>query len=41
VENLFIVGSTIFPTAGNTNPTVTLAALALRAAASINQRLSP
>jgi choline dehydrogenase-like flavoprotein len=41
VENLFIVGSTIFPTAGNTNPTVTLAALALRAAASIKQRLNP
>lgn len=41
VKNLFIVGSTVFPTGGNTNPTVTLAALALRAAASISQRLSP
>jgi choline dehydrogenase-like flavoprotein len=41
VKNLLIVGSTVFPTGGNTNPTVTLAALAFRAAARINQRLSP
>jgi glucose dehydrogenase len=40
VKNLFIVGSTVFPTGGNTNPTVTLAALALRAAATLKKRLS-
>ncbi len=38
-RNLFIVGSSVFPTAGTTNPTVTLAALALRAAASIHAQL--
>ena len=39
-KNLFIVGCSVFPTGGTTNPTVTLAALALRAAASIQLQCS-
>jgi choline dehydrogenase-like flavoprotein len=38
--NLFLVGAGVFPTAGTANPTLTLAAIALRAAASIHQRLT-
>lgn len=38
-RNLFVVGSSVFPTSGTTNPTVTLAALALRAASSIREQL--
>jgi choline dehydrogenase-like flavoprotein len=30
--NLFIVGSSVFPTSATANPTLTIAALALRAA---------
>jgi choline dehydrogenase-like flavoprotein len=38
-KNLFIVGSAVFPTVGSPNPTLTLAALALRAAKSISHQL--
>lgn len=34
-DNLFIVGGSVFPTVGTANPTLTIAALALRAAAKI------
>lgn len=37
--NLFMVGSGVFPTVGTANPTLTLAALALRAAETIQQEL--
>ena len=37
--NLFMVGSGVFPTAGTANPTLTLAALSLRAAARIKREL--
>lgn len=38
-RRLFIIGSSVFPISGTTNPTVTLAVLALRAAASIQAQL--
>jgi glucose dehydrogenase len=38
-HNLFIVGSSVFPTVGSPNPTLTLAALALRAAKDIGKQL--
>jgi choline dehydrogenase-like flavoprotein len=38
-RNLFIVGSSVFPTVGSPNPTLTLAALALRAARDIARQL--
>lgn len=38
-ENLFIVGSGVFPTGATANPTLTIAALSLRLAAHIQQRL--
>jgi glucose dehydrogenase len=37
--NLFIVGSSVFPTVGSPNPTLTIAALALRAARDIAKQL--
>src|SRR5262249_10566735 len=39
-KNLFIAGSSVFPTSSCTNPTITLAALALRTAESIRQQLA-
>jgi choline dehydrogenase-like flavoprotein len=36
---MFIVGSSVFPTVGSPNPTLTLAALALRAAQDIAKQL--
>ncbi|HZR20580.1 MAG TPA: GMC family oxidoreductase [Verrucomicrobiae bacterium] len=38
-RNLFIVGSSVFPTVGSPNPTLTLAALALRTAEEIGKQL--
>ena len=38
-RNLFIVGSSVFPTVGSPNPTLTIAALALRAAQDITMQL--
>jgi glucose dehydrogenase len=38
--NLFLVGSAVFPTGGVSNPTLTIAALALRAAGTIRQDLT-
>lgn len=38
-DNLYIVGSSVFPTGGAMNPTLTLAALALRTAEKIERRL--
>ncbi len=37
--NLYILGSSVFPTSSTANPTSTIAALALRAAATIGKRL--
>ena len=37
--NLFVLGSSVFPTVGSPNPTLTLAALALRAAQDIEKQL--
>jgi choline dehydrogenase-like flavoprotein len=37
VDNLFVVGSAVFPTAGPLNPSLTIAALALRAAGAIQE----
>lgn len=39
VSNLFIVGSSVFPTVGTANPTLTLAALALRTEAVVARNL--
>ncbi len=37
--NLYVVGSAVFPTGGTANPTLTVAALALRAADAVNKQL--
>jgi choline dehydrogenase-like flavoprotein len=37
--NLFLLGSGVFPSVGTANPTLTIAALSLWAAQTINQRL--
>jgi choline dehydrogenase-like flavoprotein len=37
---MWIVGSSVFPTSGTSNPTLTIAALALRTAAAINREPS-
>ena len=39
-HNLFVVGSAVFPTGGASNPTLTIAALALRAVQAIQQTLA-
>ena len=39
LENLWIVGSSVFPTGGAANPTLTIAALSLRAAAHMDEIL--
>ena len=37
VENLFIAGSSVFPTVGYANPTLTIVALAIRLADHLKQ----
>ena len=39
VSNLFIAGSSVFPTGGYTNPTLTLVALALRLSDRVKEEL--
>jgi choline dehydrogenase-like flavoprotein len=39
LSNLWLVGSSVFPTGGAMNPTLTIAALALRAAETIDTDL--
>jgi choline dehydrogenase-like flavoprotein len=39
IENLYVVGSSVFPTSGWANPTLTIAALALRTSDHIARRL--
>jgi len=38
--NLFVVGSSVFPTSATANPTLTIAALSLRAASAVTATLS-
>lgn len=38
-ENLFLLGSGVFPSSGTANPTLTIMALALRAADTIKKEL--
>jgi glucose dehydrogenase len=38
-DNLYIIGSSVFPTIATANPTLTIAALTLRTAAILNERL--
>ncbi len=40
-RNLFMVGAGVFPTTGTANPTLTIAALSLRAVSAIQDRLRP
>jgi choline dehydrogenase-like flavoprotein len=37
VENVFVAGSSVFPTSGHANPTLTVVALALRLADHIKE----
>ena len=39
VANLYVAGSSVFPTAGHANPTLTLVALAMRLADHLKQEL--
>jgi choline dehydrogenase-like flavoprotein len=40
VENLYIAGSSVFPTSSHANPTLTLVAMALRLADHLKEELS-
>jgi glucose dehydrogenase len=40
-RNCFVISTAVFPTVGTANPTLTLAALSLRAAAAVRQSLKP
>jgi choline dehydrogenase-like flavoprotein len=39
VNNLFVAGSSVFPTSSQANPTLTLIAVSLRLASHLRQRL--
>jgi choline dehydrogenase-like flavoprotein len=39
IANLYIAGSSVFPTSGSANPTLTVVALALRLAEHVRHRL--
>jgi choline dehydrogenase-like flavoprotein len=41
VENLFVASSSVFPTSGYANPTLTILALALRLADHLKARVLP
>ena len=41
IDNLFIAGSSVFPTSGSANPTLTIVALALRLASHIENAAAP
>jgi choline dehydrogenase-like flavoprotein len=40
IDNLYVAGSSVFPTCGAANPTLTIVALALRLADHLRERLS-
>ncbi len=40
IANLYIAGSSVFPTSGSANPTLTIVALALRLAEELKRQLS-
>ena len=41
IANLYVAGSSVFPTCGSANPTLTVVALALRLAEELERRLAP
>jgi choline dehydrogenase-like flavoprotein len=41
VDNLFVAGSSVFPTSGQCNPTLTIVALALRLGDELKRSLKP
>jgi choline dehydrogenase-like flavoprotein len=41
IDNLYVAGSSVFPTAGHFNPTLTIVALAARLASHIRSRIGP
>ena len=40
IANLYVAGSSVFPTSGSANPTLTIVALALRLAEHVQHRLA-
>ncbi len=40
-ENLYVAGSSLFPTSGYANPTLTIVALAIRLGDTLRRRLGP
>jgi choline dehydrogenase-like flavoprotein len=40
IANLYVAGSSVFPTSGSANPTLTIVALALRLAEHVDRSLS-
>ena len=40
IDNLFVAGSSVFPTSGFANPTLTIVALAVRLADHLKQQLA-